>query len=159
MTTAIDTQTLAPVVAGPGEDRAPHRIRLQGHDLLVKAMGGDTGGAFAIAVMEARPMSGPPLHVHEREDEWFYILKGELTFQVDDATFTAGPGVSVFAPRHIPHTWQNLTDGVVEALVMAAPAGIEEFFLTVSGRDLGAEETNVLATEFGIRLIGPPIGR
>jgi quercetin dioxygenase-like cupin family protein len=52
---------------------------------------------------------GPPLHHHDF-DEAFYVLEGELTFQVVDQLVTAGPGELVFAPRGIAHTFANLSD-------------------------------------------------
>jgi mannose-6-phosphate isomerase-like protein (cupin superfamily) len=112
----------------------------------------DTGGAFSVLHLVAEPMSGPPLHMHTREDEWFYILKGEMTFQVDQRRFTAGPGTSVFAPRNIPHTWQNCTNEPVEAIGLITPAQFEDFF---SERAAGNTDTE----HFGVLSMGPPISR
>lgn len=159
MTTVMQKGILEPLVVGPGEDRAPHPIRLQGHELLVKAMGHDTGGSMAIAVLRAEPMSGPPVHIHTREDEWFYVLAGELTFQVADRRFTAGPGTSVFAPRNVPHTWQNCTNENAEALGMVSPAGIEDFFLAMAQQAVAPEAAAELMNQFGIQVVGPPIAR
>ena len=52
---------------------------------------------------------GPPLHHHEF-DEAFYVLEGELRFQVGDDLLTAGPGELAFAPGGTPHTVANPSD-------------------------------------------------
>src|SRR4051794_37745134 len=49
--------------------------------------------------------SGSPLHVHHNEDEWFYVLEGELTIWVDGETHVAPAGSFVLGPRDIPHTF------------------------------------------------------
>ena len=48
---------------------------------------------------------GPPLHAHALWDEGFYVLEGEVTFQAGDRILTATPGMFVFAPRNMPHTF------------------------------------------------------
>ncbi|MEA2331971.1 MAG: hypothetical protein QOH58_2109, partial [Thermoleophilaceae bacterium] len=52
---------------------------------------------------------GPPLHKHDF-DEAFYVLDGELTFQVEDQLVTAGAGELAFAPRNVAHTFTNRSD-------------------------------------------------
>ena len=52
--------------------------------------------------------SGPPLHHHDF-DETFYVLEGELTFQLEDEVFTRTRGELAFAPRNVPHTFANLS--------------------------------------------------
>src|ERR1700712_3177669 len=51
-----------------------------------------------------RPGAGSPLHVHHREDEWFYVIEGSVTFWVGGQVFEAGPGAFVYGPRETPHT-------------------------------------------------------
>lgn len=144
------------VVVGYGEDRAPYPVRLGGHDIILKLSGQDTGGNFSAAILRAQPMSGPPLHLHSREDEWFYVLRGEFTFQVGEERFTAGEGTSVFAPRDVPHTWQNFADTVAEALAIAAPSQIEDYFLEAA-RQLEPEAIAELNERYGIAVLGPPL--
>jgi mannose-6-phosphate isomerase-like protein (cupin superfamily) len=50
--------------------------------------------------------SGPAtLHLHHSDDEAWHVLEGELTFRYADRTETAGPGVTVFVPAGIAHTF------------------------------------------------------
>jgi uncharacterized cupin superfamily protein len=48
---------------------------------------------------------GSPLHIHHREDEWFYVIEGELTLCVGGQVTDAPAGSSVYSPREIPHTF------------------------------------------------------
>jgi quercetin dioxygenase-like cupin family protein len=57
----------------------------------IKASGKDTGGAFTLIEVMVPPLSGPPPHVHRREDEAFYVLEGEFEVQIDNQRLTAGP--------------------------------------------------------------------
>jgi uncharacterized cupin superfamily protein len=66
-----------------------------------------SGGAVSmIDVVAPAGFPGPPLHVHDF-DEAFYVLEGELTFQLEDRLVTAGAGELAFAPRNVPHTFAN----------------------------------------------------
>jgi quercetin dioxygenase-like cupin family protein len=39
----------------------------------------DTGGAYGLVEIVVPEGLGSPWHVHPEEDEWFYVLEGELT--------------------------------------------------------------------------------
>jgi mannose-6-phosphate isomerase-like protein (cupin superfamily) len=68
--------------------------------------------------------AGPPLHRHDF-DEAFYVLEGELTFQLDDQLSTAGAGEFVFAPRNSVHTLANRSERPARYLLTCTPAGFE----------------------------------
>ena len=74
----------------------------------VKAGGEDTGGAFALIEVLVPPQSGPPPHVHRREDEAFYVLEGEFEVHVDGNDLTAGPGSWVTLARGSLHHFKNV---------------------------------------------------
>ena len=65
----------------------------------IKADGKATGGHCAVIEVLSPQGNGPPLHVHRNEDEWFYVLEGEMLFWVDGKTIKCGPGSFAFAPR------------------------------------------------------------
>jgi quercetin dioxygenase-like cupin family protein len=67
-----------------------------------------TNGHVSVIETEPGPGAGPTLHHHDF-DEAFYVIEGELTFQLRDEFVTARPGEVVFAPRGVPHTFANLT--------------------------------------------------
>lgn len=101
-------------------------------EVVVRVPSEATGGAFAL-IEEAPPMADTPAHVHQHEDELFYVLAGEHVFQVGDEEFRVGPGGLVFAPRGVPHSQRRVVSGVGRQLVLVSPGGFEGFF-----RDLAA---------------------
>ena len=90
--------------------------------ILIRASAETTGGAFTL-FEEVPPLADTPLHVHEHEDELFYVLEGEHVFHVGDEEFPTGPGRLVFAPRGVPHAQRRVVPGSGRLLVLTAPAG------------------------------------
>lgn len=93
--------------------------------------GADTGGKYALWEALVSPGGGPPPHVHSREEEWFYVTDGAVTFTVDGARSVAGPGAFVRLPPGVPHAFKNESDRPARMLISVAPAGLEEMFLEV----------------------------
>jgi mannose-6-phosphate isomerase-like protein (cupin superfamily) len=113
----------APLHLPPGSGEL---VRFGDVEIIVRATARDTGGAFS-AFEEVNPVD-TPLHLHEREDELFYILEGEHIFRVGDEEFRVGPGGMVFAPRGLPHSQRRVVPRTGRELVMTFPAGLERFF-------------------------------
>ena len=72
---------------------------------------------------------GPPSHVHDDEDDAFYILEGELTFEVEGEEVRARQGTFVLVPPGVEHTFANRTDSEVRVLNIHAPAGFDKRLL------------------------------
>ena len=161
---SISTDAVAPIVARPGEGEA---LWFLGTLATVKAATETTAGSFAVVEQLAPRGSGSPLHVHRREDEWFYVIEGELTFWVGGETIIAPAGSFVFGPKGIPHTFLVSSDEA-RFLLVAEPAGFEEFMRAVGEPaqrlempPAATEPPDVagltaVAAEFGIEIIGPP---
>jgi uncharacterized cupin superfamily protein len=64
-----------------------------------------TGGGVAVLEHLAARGAGSPLHVHRLEEEWFYVLEGELTLWVGGHVIDAPTGAFVDGPRGIAHTF------------------------------------------------------
>jgi mannose-6-phosphate isomerase-like protein (cupin superfamily) len=121
-----------------------------------------SAGEVGIVEMEmSAGSSGPPLHLHLTHGEGFYVLTGQLTFQVGRDVVTGGPGTWLFAPRTIPHTLANFGAGPGRVLCVFAPGGFERRFERMlarqSGRDLPAELVEVAEAERATELVGPPL--
>ncbi|MGH2411648.1 MAG: cupin domain-containing protein [Chloroflexota bacterium] len=100
-----------------------------GNELItIKASGRGTGGAFALMEDVTAPHGGPPVHRHSREDEAFYVVEGRFLFRQGDQEFTATPGMFVVLPKGVPHAYVNTGTGQGKLLVIAIPAGLENFF-------------------------------
>ena len=106
--------------------------------MTVKAGSAHTGGALTVIEWSAPVGFGPPRHVHQAEDEMFYVLEGELVVECGDQRWTAGPGDFVFLPRGVPHVFV-VARGPVHGLQLTTPAGFEAFVEEVGrlpeGRD------------------------
>lgn len=107
-------------------------LNVLGEIITVKLSGEQTNGEYAILHEVSPPQGGPPLHIHRREDEAFYVLEGEYEIICGDETIRATPGSFIFAPRDIPHTFRNVSAGASMVLVIVSPAGLEKFFEEIS---------------------------
>ena len=92
-----------------------------------------TGGAFGLVEhdLPARRL-GAPIHTHEREDEYSYVLSGRLTAQLGDDVVEAGPGEVIAKPRGVPHTFWNAGDEPVRFLELISPGGFDEYFFDLA---------------------------
>ena len=97
-------------------------------EVVIKATGEDTGGAFFVAeiVLEAG-FPGPPRHFHERLHETIYVLEGELTMTLGDEVTVLAPGAFASIPPGVVHTFRNDTAQPVRGLNVNAPAGWEHY--------------------------------
>jgi quercetin dioxygenase-like cupin family protein len=133
----------------------------------IKSSGETTGGRVAVTENWAPRGHGSPLHVHHNEDEWFYVLSGELTFWVDGQVITATDGSFVYGPRNVPHTF-TVTSEEARFLLVIEPAGFENFLRALSepAESLTLPPASVeppamdammaAAAEYGLEILGPP---
>jgi quercetin dioxygenase-like cupin family protein len=97
----------------------------------IKATAADTGGQMTIVEVTEHPGAEAPLHVHHRDDEAFWVLEGDVTFEVGDETIKASAGDYVFGPRDIPHRF-TVGDGGCRMLFIMVPGGMEEVIRATS---------------------------
>ena len=121
-------QTLKPVAIDRDEGEARWWF---GSLAVIKATAADTGGQMAILEITNPPGFAGPLHVHYREDEGFWLLEGDATFEVGDTTIEAHAGDYVFGPRDIPHRY-TVGDSGCRMLFIMTPGGFEEFVIATS---------------------------
>jgi mannose-6-phosphate isomerase-like protein (cupin superfamily) len=91
---------------------------------VIKTTAAETGGQLTIVEVTDGPGEAP-LHVHHRDDEGFWILEGDVTFEVGGTTIAASAGDYVFAPRGIPHRY-IVGDGGCRMLFIMVPGGLED---------------------------------
>jgi quercetin dioxygenase-like cupin family protein len=97
----------------------------------IKATAADTGGRMTIVEITEPPNSAAPLHVHHTEDEAFWIVEGDVTFEVGDLTVECHAGDYAFGPRGIPHRY-DVGDNGCRMLFILTPGGFESFVREVS---------------------------
>ena len=123
------TAATNPITAITEGERRP--LWVMGARLDIVVDGQRTGGAFAVAEDRSSPGFGPPPHVHEREDESFYVIEGEYLFGGVGGELRAVPGTFVHAPKGHLHWWRNVGDGPGRHLEIFTPAGLEQMFLEI----------------------------
>ena len=106
-----------PIIVPPGEG---HRVG--NVEFLARTV--DTP-RFTFGIIDIAPGREVEAHVHDGEDDAFYILEGELTFFFGDEEATAGPGTFVLAPADVEHGFRNAGDHPVRMLNIHAPAGFD----------------------------------
>lgn len=104
------------------------------HDVYrVLATASSTGAALGLIDAIVPPGGGPPPHTHTREDEFFYILEGEITFYIESPSakmpIIARAGTFLFAPRNQKHRFRNETDRPARMLFGVLPGGFEGLFV------------------------------
>jgi quercetin dioxygenase-like cupin family protein len=161
-TTSIPS--VAPIALQPGEGDARWFLGALG---TIKAAAETTDGQLAVLEFLWPQGSGSPLHVHRNEDEWFYVIEGELTLWVDGKLIVAPAGSFVYGPRDIPHTFL-VTSTVARFLMVTEPAPFADFVRSMSEpaqtltlppasvQSPTPEELTAAAAEYGIGILGPP---
>lgn len=157
---AIKRSTRA-VGAPANESRRMHQVIAGGgpcvpfgrEKMNIKLATGQSGGELTVVEAEIEPQDGPPLHVHTRENEAYYVLEGEFEFVCGNDTFRGGPGTFVHSPREIPHRYQNVGNSTGRLLFNFTPAGIEAFFTELHQQNqLNPELMTGIARKYGITI-------
>ncbi|TDC95705.1 quercetin 2,3-dioxygenase [Actinomadura sp. 7K507] len=136
-------------------------IRFFKQTMTILASTSDTNGVIGAVEVTGPKGAMPPLHVHHREDEAFYVIEGEYSVFVGDDVITASPGTWVWGPRDVPHGYQVHSErGRHLCLVM--PAGFEAFFEEVAAiATPDADPRNELsrlaaaAARYDVEFLGP----
>lgn len=156
--------TIAPTLLRPGEGKPIWQL---GNHFTLKAGADETRGAFAV-LEQVCTGAPPPMHVHEREEETFYVLSGSINLYVGDEVHAAEAGSFCVVPRGLPHSFTSTSDEPARMLVIVSPPGFEEFFVEVEEQfpeaaGLPAPERvgpvlGELARRHGLQIVGPPPG-
>ena len=87
------------------------------------------GEGFALVEHPIAPRTlAAPMHVHEHEDEYSYVLEGRMGALLGEDVVYAEVGDLVFKPRNQWHTFWNAADEPCRVLEIIAPAGFENYF-------------------------------
>jgi|SRR5829696_2628670 len=119
----------------------------------------ETGGHVSVTEIVVPPHSnGPSLHTHDF-DEVFYLLEGELVFQVEEALVTKAAGELSFAPRNVAHTLANHSDALARYVLVCTPAGFERHWARTAAKAAGVEPPQwALQPIPAVITVGAPIG-
>ena len=144
----------------------PDAIWWQGSLMRIQGRAENTGGALGLVDAIFYEGFGPPLHLHRREDEGFYVLEGEIRFRKGDDEFIAGPGTLVWLPRGVAHAFK-VQPGGARALLLLTPGGFERMFEEGGVSTSQSEEAPTdnydpevlvsLAARYGMEVVGPQL--
>ena len=167
--------TSAPTIIGPTDGES---ITLQTIGVRFMIPGADTGSRFSLVEHPMPPRAlAAPLHRHNREDEYSFILEGRMGALLGDDVVEAGPGDLVYKPRGQWHTFWNAGDEPCRILEIISPAGFERFFdelVELGGStqadpetlgalcaryslDMDPDSVPGLVERFGLRFPGDPV--
>lgn len=113
-----------------GQDRAGTPVAMGFSSLGFKVSGQQTnGGLFIMEHVGLAKGGGPPRHLHYAQEEWFYVIEGEIVAEVGKQRFRLKAGDSVFAPRKVPHAYLYVAEKPGRLLISFTPAGkMEAYF-------------------------------
>jgi quercetin dioxygenase-like cupin family protein len=119
-------ETVAAKVVGPRDGRAGF---LGSIGVRFMIDGEEAGDRFSLVEhpLSARALAAP-LHRHSREDEYSYVVEGQVGALLGDEVVIGGPGDLIFKPRNQWHTFWNAGDQPARLLEIISPAGFERFF-------------------------------
>src|SRR5687767_11187630 len=153
---------------GAGKDRFNHGFEHDGTRIDCKVSAKDTRGAMCVLEVNN---TGWPRHVNRDQDEWIYVVVGEVELEIDKKRFRLGARESMFIPRNVEHAWGGVPAKIINTY---QPAGkIEEYFQAVAkfkalptreqaiAKTYTAEQIDGLKRIFeahGMIVTGPPLG-
>jgi quercetin dioxygenase-like cupin family protein len=148
--------TTAPFVRGP---RTGSTLNVLGVTHIYKATSSETGGSFSLWEAVVPPGSGAPPHTHDREDESFYVLSGELLieFEGDPSPHRVGPGGFFFGARGRGHAYRNVGDQPARVLILSAPScGLDQMFAELDAATArgtpGLDTLAAITARYGVTL-------
>ena len=127
-------------------------------EILFKTSATETPSLFAIEHTKLIPGWGPPLHLHVAQDEWFYVLEGEVLIQAGDQRVILKPGDSILGPRNVPHAFVAVGPSPARMLITYTPAGqMEQFFRDTVA--VGPQNMAAISLRYGMKVVGPPLAQ
>jgi len=146
-----------------GEGLIHGHIKLKGVNsniLDVKISGSDTNGDLAIFELTSLSQGkGTPLHIHNSQDEVFYVIEGAYYFQVGDEKHNLTVGDSIFLPRKVAHAWTQASEKGKMTVIMQPAGKLENFFITMSELDHEPTQGEIakIFADNDMQVVGPPL--
>jgi mannose-6-phosphate isomerase-like protein (cupin superfamily) len=138
-----------------GEDYSGHPHSLGFSSIHFKVPTAQTGGNLFVMEHTHLLPGGPALHLHPNQDEWFYIMEGEVAFQVGGQRLQLRAGESVLAPRRVPHTFSSVGAAPSRLVIAFTPAGkMEQYFRDAELSPTHASDGDFMA-RYEMQRIGP----
>ena len=151
---ALDTPAEGPVI-GAGKDRLGE-IHSRGFStILFKVLPRETSNGLFVIEHVNLVKGGPPLHKHLYQEEYFYVMAGEVRFAVGDQRLTLHAGESILGPRGIPHTFSAVEGKQSRMLIAFTPAGKMEEFMRATAIPNPPKDDAELFRKHDMEMVGP----
>jgi len=108
-----------------GEGR---RFTFRADTITIQASGADTVDGRSIMHWISGVDGLAPNHVHDRYEETFHVIDGELEFTLGDESILVRSGDFIRVPPGTRHGFRNKSGRPVPMIVTLSPGGFEEFF-------------------------------
>ena len=117
------------ILLEPGEGKS---LSVLSDTYTEKVVGRDTNGAFTLMELTLRG-EAPPRHIHDAHEESFYVLEGEVEFEMGGSSVRGKAGFFVLIPRDTVHTFWSVGTVPARLLKVISPPGFERFFEEIDG--------------------------
>jgi quercetin dioxygenase-like cupin family protein len=146
-TTVVDT----------GQDRLHETHSLGFSTILFKVLPRDTNGGLFVIEHKNLGKGGPSLHLHYAQEEYFYVMEGEVLFQLGDQRKVLHAGDSVLGPRNVPHAFIGTGPSPARMLIAFTPAGKMEDYFRLAAVPNGPKMDAEISRKYGVEVLGPPL--
>ena len=89
----------------------------------------DASGSYTTMEITVPPGEGANPHSHADEEEQFYVIDGELIYDIDGTRIEAASGDFVHIPRGILHSFKNGSRQAKLLATFGPGTGIEQIFI------------------------------
>ncbi len=117
---------------GSGQTSKIDEIRFLGLPTWIKADRTNTGGSLSLVEQIIPSGFESPWHVHNSEDESFYVIDGTVTVIVGDSITTLNAGDFGFGPRGTPHGFRVEGSGPARLLFLTTGGDFADFIAETS---------------------------
>lgn len=133
-------------------------------DVVVRATGEETDGQYDMVEVTIPP--GPavtPLHIHHDNDEAMHVIEGEVAVKLGEEQQVLEAGAYAMAPRGLPHTYRNSGEEPARVLFIYTPGNHWRYLKETGERGPVEDESDIeellpILEEYGIEMVGPPMG-
>lgn len=137
---------------------------IAGHyPVMSKIAGVDTGGRYSIIKLIQPPNTGPALHIHPEQNEWFFVIRGSIGVRLGEERIVLKAGDSLMAPKAVPHAYVTLGVEDAHLLFLYDPAGdMDGYFKALSqikrlaDGHADPEARTKAFSDHGMKMVGPP---
>jgi quercetin dioxygenase-like cupin family protein len=144
-----------PQMIAAGKDREGGTHSRGFSSILFKVLPRETSNGLFVIEHVNMVNGGPPLHMHPHQEEYFYVISGEVRFALGDQRLVLHAGDSVLGPRGIPHTFAAVEGKPSRMLISFSPAGRMEQFMRDTAVPKPPVQDAELFRRYEMELVGP----